>query len=270
LRLLLRLRALEDSKYEMQYHYHLQGFIYGLLKDSKYSYLHDKGGYKFFCFSNIFPAYHIKRGDVRTLIISSPDEALIDHLFGKINGQIMQREVNVGCMQFNVGSVDKINICIPSSKPFSLITGTPIIVRIPREKYIQYDIKPKWDYEYVYWRAEYPILSFAIQLESNLIKKYISYSGYDLEPRVGKEKQYDKESFHPSLTLFQKCTLKKQVSTKILMNGFDQTVIGSVWKFDFEGWEDKKLVQFALDTGLGERNSLGFGFTNLIGLHDGL
>jgi CRISPR/Cas system endoribonuclease Cas6 (RAMP superfamily) len=33
--------------------------------------------------------------------------------------------------------------------------------------------------------------------------------------------------------------------------------------FSFEGWEDRNLVQFALDAGLGERNSLGFGFMNM-------
>lgn len=46
MRLLIRLRCIEDSKYEMQYHYHLQGFIYNLLKGSKYDYVHDKDGYK--------------------------------------------------------------------------------------------------------------------------------------------------------------------------------------------------------------------------------
>ena len=42
-------------------------------ENSKYHDLHDKEGYKLFCFSNIFPAYDLKQGDLHTLIISSPD-----------------------------------------------------------------------------------------------------------------------------------------------------------------------------------------------------
>ena len=73
MRLLIKLLCAESSRYEMQYHYHLQGFIYNLLKGSKYDYMHDKEGYKFFCFSNIFPATeYLEKNDLRTLIISSP------------------------------------------------------------------------------------------------------------------------------------------------------------------------------------------------------
>ncbi|PWU81387.1 MAG: hypothetical protein DLM72_07110 [Candidatus Nitrosopolaris wilkensis] len=39
--------------------------------------------------------------------------------------------------------------------------------------------------------------------------------------------------------------------------------MGSVWEFGFEGWQDSKLIQFVLDSGLGERNSLGFGYMNI-------
>jgi CRISPR-associated endoribonuclease Cas6 len=70
MRLLVKLKSLIDSKYEMQYHYYLQSFIYDLLKGSKFHYLHDKQGYKFFCFSNIFPVCDFKIDDRRVLIIS--------------------------------------------------------------------------------------------------------------------------------------------------------------------------------------------------------
>lgn len=44
MRLLIKLRSEADTPYENQYHYHLQSFIYSLLKGSKYEYLHDKKG----------------------------------------------------------------------------------------------------------------------------------------------------------------------------------------------------------------------------------
>lgn len=55
MRLLLKLRAAKDQAYDMRYHHKLQGFVYGLIEGTPYMKLHDRRGYKFFCFSNIFP-----------------------------------------------------------------------------------------------------------------------------------------------------------------------------------------------------------------------
>lgn len=76
-RLLLKLESTVNTPYEMQYHCHLQGFIYSLLRGSVYEQIHDEKGSKFFCFSNIFPFSDIRENDIRTLIISSPDKQFI-------------------------------------------------------------------------------------------------------------------------------------------------------------------------------------------------
>ena len=113
----------------MQYHYHLQGFIYSLLKGSKYHSSHDKEGYKFFCFSNMFPARNLKRNDLCTLIISSPNSEFISYLYEKL--EIWNREIKIGSMKFKIDYVDKLEPRIPSNSLFTLITGTPIIFKIP-------------------------------------------------------------------------------------------------------------------------------------------
>ena len=41
-------------------------------------------------------------------------------------------------------------------------------------------------------------------------------------------------------------------------------MIGTCWSF---GIADPELAKFALDAGLGELNSLGFGFMNVIGMN---
>jgi|SRR5690348_15490905 len=78
-RLLIKLPAKENSAYEMEYNHHIQGLIYRLLSGSKYD-NHDKQGYKFFCFSNIFPFNDLRKNDQRNLIISSPNGELISYL----------------------------------------------------------------------------------------------------------------------------------------------------------------------------------------------
>src|SRR5829696_8842015 len=126
MRLAIKLRCAEDSPYEMQYHYHLQGFIYNLLKGSKYDYIHDKEGYKFFCFSNIFPANDLKKDNLRTLIISSPDNEFTGYLHNAASS--LKEDIRIGAMRFRVESSHPIDIETPDGLPFTLITGTPIVI----------------------------------------------------------------------------------------------------------------------------------------------
>ena len=165
MRLLIILRCAESCKYEMQYHYHLQGFIYSLLKESKYHYIHGKEEYKFFCFSNIFPATkNLEKNDLRTLIISSPHDGIIEYLY-KVLLQSNASEVNVGTMKFRIDSIDRLIVKLPNNSPFTLITGTPIILRIPKEKYKAYGIQPSKNYDYICIRV---FTNIDIFLRSNL------------------------------------------------------------------------------------------------------
>jgi CRISPR-associated endoribonuclease Cas6 len=257
MRLLIRLGSIEDRTYEMQYHYRLQGFIYRLLESTKYRHIHNKEGYKFFCFSNIFPITNmLKKDNIYNVVLSSPNNDFIKDIYEVLKSlQKLAIEINIGDMKFLINSVDIIISKLPNESPFSLVTATPIIIRIPIEKYRARGIKLAREYPYVYWRIEHPIEFFISQIVSNLIKKYGSY--HTLTNGVS--------NFLPSTvsTLFRKLRFKKQISTKILMKETEHIVIGSLWEFSFDGWEDRKLLQFALDVGLGERNSLGFGFMNI-------
>jgi CRISPR-associated endoribonuclease Cas6 len=112
MRLLIKLRCLESSGYEMHYHYHLQGFIYNLLRDSKYDYIHNKKGYKFFCFSNIFPITNVlKKNSIYNLLLSSPSNEIVkDVCETMIRLQKMATEINIGHMKFSINSVAKVSV----------------------------------------------------------------------------------------------------------------------------------------------------------------
>lgn len=262
MRLLLKLRCTETGKYEMQYHYHLQGFIYNLLRDSKYHYIHNKEGYRFFCFSNIFPAKNLEKNDLRTLMITSPDNEFIDYLFNALL-QPNVLKVKIGSMKFRIDYVDKLIVRIPISSPFTLVTGTPIIVRIPKDKYELYVSEPNKIYDYIYWRSNHPIELFISQIENNLFKKYIEYYGLNTSKDTVHYENISTELRTQSVSFLQKIKFKKQISTRVFMKGFDEVIIGTIWEFGFNIDANKDIIQFALDSGLGERNSLGFGFMNL-------
>jgi len=59
---------------------------------------------------------------------------------------------------------------------------------------------------------------------------------------------------------------KKSTCNHIIINGKEQKLIGSIWEFMFSRVDNerKKLLEFGLECGFGERNSLGFGFMNVV------
>jgi CRISPR-associated endoribonuclease Cas6 len=211
-----------------------------------------------FCFSNIFPAEDLGMNDIRTLVISSPSSEFISLLYEMVSRYKNTAEiVRVGHMKFRIVSHHTSYVKVPDDHHFNLITGTPIIVRISRESYETRGVKPRKDYPYIYWRSEYPVDLFISHIENNLRKKYCSYFGCNDDSDNKHLTRYTSE-------LFYKLKFKKQISTRLFIAGSEQIVIGTLWEFIFEGWGNKKLIEFALDVGLGERNPLGFGFMNLI------
>jgi CRISPR-associated endoribonuclease Cas6 len=249
MRLLLKLRAAKNQAYDLKYHHKLQGFIYSLLDGTPYIKLHDRKGYKFFCFSNIFPPNDAKAGAARSLLISSPDVGLINALEKSLKELQEEGEpANVGEMSFKIDSISRLNPNIVRS--CTLITGTPIVIRIPKENYEKYGIKPPKDYDYVYWRKNYSFEAFIKQLEDNLFKKYREFYGTPLE----------------EFPIFEQFVFKKQVCNHVLLGGKEVRVFGSIWEFSFSYLDGKKreVLQFGLDAGFGEENSLGFGFMNVV------
>jgi CRISPR-associated endoribonuclease Cas6 len=157
-------------------------------------------------------------------------------------------------MTFTVKGVRLFDLALPEDdfREFTLTSGTPIIVRIPRYRYEEYGIEPKKNYEYAYWREEYPLSAFIRQLGENLNRKFADYTGescgsVQLIPDMGLE-------------------LRRQVAVPLTTQARTTTLIGTLWSFRFSrafGFA-RRVIGFGLDSGFGEMNSLGFGFMNLM------
>ena len=247
MRVLVRLKALRSCAYDLRYHHKLQGFIYGTLKGSEYEELHNRKGCKFFSFSNIYPARDVAEGEERSFMVASPDEHFIRNLLTGL-WKIGDGAMNVGEMSYKITDAKILNPQIDRNTV--LDTATPVIIRIPRDNYAKYAITPPKDYPYLYWRKEYPFNAFMKQVEENLIKKYSEYYG---TPPLEQP-------------LFEQFIFKKQVCNHITMENKEIKLIGSIWQFPFNSLsgQRRELAQFALETGIGELNSLGFGFVNKI------
>lgn len=147
---------------------------------SAYRDLHNKRGYKFFTFSNIFPSVDMHKGDIRHFLVSSPDPGLLGIFKDRLDClRRVKSRVNVSEMPFNIESVSLLKPRVGRS--CVLVPGTPIVIRIPKANYSKYRINPPRDYPYVYWRKQYPFDAFSKQLEDNLFKKYNKFYGVSVE-----------------------------------------------------------------------------------------
>jgi CRISPR-associated endoribonuclease Cas6 len=249
MRLLVLLRAVKEQSYDALYHHKLQGFIYGLLRDSGFGTVHEKEGYKFFCFSNLFPIRDMEAGDSSNLIIASPNNELIAALAGTLQHYTTDRRaINIGELSFEVNALKKVETKLGSGN-VRMLTATPVIIRIPERNYARYGIpEDERKQRYVYWRPKYSFEAFIKQLTENLIKKFNEFYGLKIE-------NYD---------LFEQFVFRRPTATKVVIDGREYVMVGSMWEFIWSYLDEtqRAVLEFGLDAGFGERSSLGFGFVN--------
>lgn len=150
MRILLTLQPSTDIYYKNDYYYDTQGFIYNIIRYSKFHNIHDKKGYKFFCFSNIFPYNKIlNKNKIYYLLISSPDDELVEYI-NKILSKRIGDLIYFGKMSFYLIALKFFSVQVPPLKNFILKTETPIIIRIPSK---MLDAEKK--YNYYYWKKEF-------------------------------------------------------------------------------------------------------------------
>ncbi len=235
----------------------MQGFIYSQLRGTPLEFLHDKPGCKFFCFSNIFRPNRekkqrpfpqvIRSGDGLCWLISSPNERLIQCIFEK--ALVFKKEnapINMGEARFNLESAKTLQ---PKLRvPCRLVTATPIVMRIPQYAFANYGISSSLPW--LYWRPDIDFNAFIKQLEENAFKKFNEYNNTDIK----------------CFPLFEQFEFKKATTTQIVEEGKNIPLHGSIWEFRFSCLSPKqqKVLQFAADSGLGEKNTLGNGFVNVV------
>ncbi|MGC8567294.1 MAG: CRISPR-associated endoribonuclease Cas6 [Caldisphaera sp.] len=233
------MKANGNFAYDPSINHKIQGFIYKNLEGSFFEDLHNKKGAKYFCFSNIFPPKYIKQDEEVNLIISSPIRELIKIIYAKLRDKEI---VNIGDYSFVLLDKKSFDIQLKEDR-VRMYNSTPIVIRLLRDKF-----KFEGKYKYLYWRKGMDMKIFVDQLVNNIIKKYERFFGVKVEvDRV-----------------FELLKLRKETTVTLQVNGKNSTIIGTYWEFETFALdeESKKLLKFAIDTGFGEMNSLGFGFIN--------
>jgi CRISPR-associated endoribonuclease Cas6 len=177
--------------------------------------LHDKKGFKFFSFSNIF-SDRSNPDRLFNLIIASPSDKFVNEKSYQLE-KIIENELPV-----EIGTLSELKNfrLIHNSDiqlPLTIMTESPILLRIPLSKFID-ESQNSAPHKYVYWRSSHPISLVINSLESNLKKKYADFSGRSVDGGI-----------------FESYEFKKQVSTKIFARK-DMSLGSYTWHLLSASW----------------------------------
>jgi CRISPR-associated endoribonuclease Cas6 len=237
--------ASKNTNYKIPFNYNhiLSAIIYRKIEDLDLaSKLHSSMGFKHFTFSQLSIHHRMitKEGIISKdgkfeFYISSPNDYLIQSM---VDGFIEDQNVIFKGNNLIVEQVELLKK--PSFKhKMQMKTMSPIIVRIKRE------IKGKLKI----WDMNPGELQFYTGLQKNLINKYTSfYNNYDGDEYV---------QIVPEL----KSVKRKRIT--INKNGTETHNRAYQMRFNINA--DPKLIEFAYDCGLGEKNSMGFGMIERLG-----
>lgn len=252
MRVLARLQARRDTVYDNTYHNKLQGRIWGALEGTEYDALHDENRPKPFTYSNPFPPGDMREGNERTLLVASPEEELLAHVAADLRDD---PTLDIGEMPFSVDELTPLSPDVGEPGTSGTIsTGTGVLVRIPPWRFEEYGLDIAHG-EAEFWRPEHTMEPFRNQIEANLDKKHDLFCP-DYLPGPS-----DVES-----NLFDGYELIKTFAIPVTpTTDQTETWVLSKWNFEYtvQDNDHRRHLNLALDVGIGERNSLGFGFVNI-------
>ncbi|MFA3783373.1 CRISPR-associated endoribonuclease Cas6 [Melioribacteraceae bacterium 4301-Me] len=261
MRLKLFLEAPHNSRIDINYNYKLSSAIYSLLRfgSKEFStFLHDIGyklngkSYKLFCFALRFNEFKIIDNKIKlidpalNLIISSPliDEFVKNFVLGSFETTSISITNNTEIIKFRIKQIESLpNIDIIS--PVKLFLLSPLVLSTIKEKngkLSQYYLRPE-DSE-----------DINRILTSNLLNKAKLIFNKEINAEALKL-EWDKNYLmrHPRIT------------KKITINEFGKypiDVIGMQAPFTLSG--NLELIKIGYECGFGEKNSMGFGLTEVL------
>lgn len=253
MRILAQLTARADATYDHCYHHKLRGRIWRALEETQFDDRHDSKTIPGFTFSNPFPPSDLTKGDKRTLLIASPVEELLANVARELK---TERELNIGEMSFRIHDLTVLNPDVGEPGTTGIVeTGTGVLIRIPPWRFDEYGIDQNGD-STAFWRPEYTVKPFRRQIESNLDKKHRLFTPDHLPGPSDRDHE-----------LFDSYELLKTFALPVTVTREIELIhILSKWRFGYTVRDDhhRRHLNLLLDTGIGERNSLGLGFVNIV------
>lgn len=206
--------------------------IYSTLLTGGITDMHKGNNFRFFTFSDIFPLNSIQKNTLYNIIISSPDITTIDTIF---NVMTKENYFYLADIKFKVAEIKKFDLPVPQK----FISGSPVVLYINNKENRYFSIK-----------RQDPITFFLRRIKENAVRKFNAFFNEDININ---HLIFDRLKFH------------KEVSLLLKKRNVEFNIIGSMWySLDLAklNRREAKFYKFIMDAGIGEKNSLGFGFLN--------
>lgn len=251
---MLKLEAEADSEYISEYHHKLRGCIWNRLSESLQDTLHGNDTVPTFAFSNPFPVGRISEGDTRRVIVASHHDEVVSDLCSRLG---TGDEFNIGEMEFSVSSAEPFAISVGEpGDTGTLRTDTGVYVPVQSERFDELGISGEgFDGDEIAWTTDHPLGAFLTRVRENLQRKHNAvFDEYLNAPD-------ENTQLFTSVSNTKEYAVTVPVSSS---NGYEWTFVVSKWEFDYTVRDDdhRRWLDLLLNTGIGARNALGFGFVN--------
>ena len=266
MRVLLKLREINNRRLAINYNYPLSSAIYKLLRFGskefaeflhEIGYKHSSKTYKLFSFALRFDRFKIINQNIKlieptvNLVISSP--LIDDFIQNFVIGTFEQQRIEL--FESGVKSIFQIEQ-VESLPPITFNGRTKFILLSPLILSTKETRNGKLQQQY--YRYNSSIEEINRVLNNNLINKYELIENKIYEGNRVKlewDGNYISRMTEKGKRLTKKVTIQKANTPKI-------ELIGNQLPFTLEG--DKKLIKTGYDCGFGEKNSMGFGLAEVV------
>lgn len=260
MRIALLLTPQTDFVWNPSDQHKMHGLIWNALKGTSYEKLHDDSATPTFAFSNVFPVGGyttttdtVQQGTDCMVLISSPHPGLIDAVASNLTEQDY---IEIGDIQFTLDGIEEKTPKIgPVGTTGTLKVQTGLYLRLPTEEQEKYGITHEYTADTISWTPDHGMKAFRNRLLDNAQWKI---------QRLMPHMQQTPQSF---TDLFDSVELKATYEASVnVTTNYTYTFFPTVCELSYTVATEtqRKWLNTLLDTGLGWRNSLGFGFTNII------
>ena len=254
MRLLVSLEAQRNCNYNNYYHHKTQGIIWNALEETPLSQLHGSSETPTFSFSNPFPRRDYEEGEKAKLLISSPHSKIIETL----EQQLEDREFNIGEMPLRVTDIQLITPTVGDiGERNKLKSSVGVYIPLSKEHRQKYNISGFKESDKISWVPEHSLEAFNSRFIENLNWKLNSVHSNSIP------KPDALSDVITNLNFGETYPLKLPVGSDPT-NQFTFLVTQLEASYTVQSDRHRKWLQTILECGMGWRNSLGFGFTNLV------
>lgn len=253
MRVMTEMTADADGTYEPNYFHQLRGVVWNKLPDDIVSDHHQDAHKPSFCFSNPFPPHDHSEGETRRVIFSTPYSELAHALASELNSG---DEFNIGENSFTVESAFPFSDDVGEpgeSGTLETYSGTYVELNEPWQR--ELGVADEYSADRISWDSSMPFDGFLKRVRENLRQKHeMVHDSYLESPTT-------ETSLFTGFEMITEYPIHVQVTST---NEYERTFVLSKWKLDYTVRNDdhRRWLNLLFDSGIGYRNTLGFGFLN--------